>query len=103
MDEQEDLPKDMLEQVGSVSPAPLWLPHAGTMLCKVLGTKSTALSVLGPKLFTSHVLKNHPGGQERAWLWYQCWEQHGPHVPFLYLGLPWNLEVGLFCIFVAAA
>lgn len=66
MDEQEDLPKDMLEQVGSVSPAPLWLPHAGTMLCKVLGTKSTALSVLGPKLFTSHVLKNHPGGQESS-------------------------------------
>lgn len=65
MDEQEDLPKDMLEQVGNVSRALLWLPHAETMLCKVLGTKSTTLSVLGPKLFTSHMLKNHPGGLEQ--------------------------------------
>lgn len=37
MDEQEDLPKDMLEQVGNVSYAPLWLPYAETTLCKVLG------------------------------------------------------------------
>lgn len=39
MDEQEDLPKDMLEQVGNVPRAPLWLPHAETTLCKALRTK----------------------------------------------------------------
>ena len=39
MDEQEDLPKDMLEQVSNVSRAPPWLPHAETTLCKALGTK----------------------------------------------------------------
>lgn len=39
MDEQEDLPKDMLEQVGNVSCAPLWLPPGETTLCNVLRTK----------------------------------------------------------------
>lgn len=84
MDEQEDLPKDMLEQVGSVSPAPLWLPHVGTTLCKVLGTKSTALSVLGPKLFTSHMLKTTQVGwssRKAAWLWHQCWPPCAIPVP----------------------
>lgn len=38
MDEQEDLPKDMLEQVGNASRALPWLPNAKTSLCKVLGT-----------------------------------------------------------------
>lgn len=40
MDEQEDLPKDMLEQVGNASHAPLWLPRAEMTLCKVIGTKA---------------------------------------------------------------
>lgn len=64
MDEQEDLPKDMLEQVGNVSPAPLWLPHAETTLCQIWD-QSSALSVLGPKSFISHLLKNYPGGLEQ--------------------------------------
>jgi len=39
MDEQEDLPKDMLEQVGNVPCSPPWFPHAETTLCRALGTK----------------------------------------------------------------
>lgn len=81
MDEQEDLPKDMLEQVGNLSHAPPWLPHAETMLCKALGTKLQLQEVCqGPKLFTNCMLKNHPSGLE---------QQESSSVIALALGAAW--------------
>lgn len=81
MDEQEDLPKDMLEQVGNVPCAPLWLPHAETMLCKVLRTKPRLRELCwGANLFATHMLKSHLSGLE---------QQESSSVIALVMGAAW--------------